>query len=151
MMTKSLYDPSSVQEMLGRIEKITPQNQRQWGSMDVSQMLAHCANVFDMAIGKINPPRALIGRLIGGFFRTAYTNDKPFSKGSPTSDQLKVTAPRNFDTEKPRLLASLKHFAEAGEAGCTKHPHPFFGKLTASEWSRGMYKHLDHHLQQFEG
>ncbi|MDD1444078.1 DUF1569 domain-containing protein [Dolichospermum sp. ST_sed3] len=151
MTTKNLYDPSSLQEMLARIEKITPQSQRQWGTMDISQMLAHCANVFDMAIGKINPRRVLIGRLIGPFFRSFYTNDKPFSKGGPTSNELKIVTPRNFDEEKSRLIAAIKEFAAAGEAGCSRHPHPFFGELTPAEWSRGMYKHLDHHLQQFGG
>ncbi len=151
MTTKNLYDPSSLQELLGRIEKITPQSQRQWGTMDVAQMLAHCANVFDMATGKINPPRVLIGRLIGRFFLSLYTNDKPFSKGGPTSKELKIVTPCNFDAEKARLIAAVKEFAAAGEAGCTRHPHPFFGELTPSAWSRGMYKHLDHHLQQFGG
>jgi hypothetical protein len=30
-----------------------------------------------------------------------------------------------------------------------KEPHPFFGKLTKEQWSKGTYKHLDHHLLQF--
>lgn len=149
MTNRNFYDPASVQEMLGRIARITPQHQAKWGAMNVGQMLAHAANTMDMGMGKINPPRPLIGRLIGGFFRSQYTSEKPFSKGSPTSDELRITTPRNFDEEKARLIASLKQFADAGEAGCTKHPHPFFGELTPAEWARGLYKHLDHHLQQF--
>jgi hypothetical protein len=27
--------------------------------------------------------------------------------------------------------------------------HPFFGPLTATEWDRLQWKHLDHHLRQF--
>jgi len=150
-VTKNLYEPSSLQEMLGRIEKITPQNQRQWGSMDVAQMLAHCGNALEMAMGKINPPRVLIGRLLGGFFKSSYTNEKPFSRDSPTSDEIRVTDNRDFNNEKARLSNLVKAFAAAGEDGCTRHPHPFFGNLTAAQWSRGMYKHLDHHLRQFGG
>jgi hypothetical protein len=146
---KNLYDESSVQEILGRIDKISPLNQRQWGSMEVSQMLAHCGNAVEMAMGKINPPRVFIGRLIGGLFKPSYTNEKPFSKDSPTSDEIRVTGARDFDKEKIRLSKLVREFAAAGESGCTKHPHPFFGSLTAAEWSRGMYKHLDHHLRQF--
>jgi hypothetical protein len=146
---KNLYDPSSLQEMLERIERITPQNQRRWGSMDVAQMLAHCGNAMEMAMGKINPPRVFIGRLLGGIFKSAYTNEKPFSKDSPTSDAIRVTNARDFNIERTRLINLIRQFAAAGENGCTKHPHPFFGNLTPSEWSRGMYKHLDHHLRQF--
>ncbi len=146
---KTLYDPSSLQEILGRIEKITIQNRKEWGNMDVAQMLAHAGNALEMAMGKINPPRALIGKLIGGFLKTMYTDEKPFSRDSPTSEDIKVTGPRDFSLEKARLLTLAKQFSVAGEAGCTTHPHPFFGKLTPAQWSRGMFKHLDHHLRQF--
>jgi len=37
----------------------------------------------------------------------------------------------------------------AGPAGCTAHPHSFFGRLKPEEWATLMYKHLDHHLRQF--
>ena len=46
-------------------------------------------------------------------------------------------------------VAQMREFHQGGEAKCTRHPHPFFGALTPAEWSRGMYKHLDHHLRQF--
>jgi transposase InsO family protein len=48
-----------------------------------------------------------------------------------------------------RLKDCVREFHQGGEAKCTRHPHPFFGNLTPQEWSRGMYKHLDHHLRQF--
>ncbi|MEI9911278.1 MAG: DUF1569 domain-containing protein [Bacteroidota bacterium] len=35
------------------------------------------------------------------------------------------------------------------ETAMSSEPHPFFGKLTKEEWSKGTWKHLDHHLQQF--
>jgi len=43
----------------------------------------------------------------------------------------------------------VDRFASAGKAGCTTHPHTFFGRMTADEWGILMYKHIDHHLQQF--
>lgn len=44
-------------------------------------------------------------------------------------------------------MLKVRQFHEGGEAKCTRHPHPFFGALTPAQWSRGMYKHLDHHLR----
>ena len=41
MEIKNLFDPSVKQEIIDRINKLTPQTQRQWGKMNVSQMLAH--------------------------------------------------------------------------------------------------------------
>lgn len=146
---KSLFTPSDAKEILNRIDKIESTSQRQWGKMNVAQMLAHCANGLEMALGVINPRRVFIGRLIGGFLKSVYTNEKPFSKDSPTSEEIKVTTPKDFAAEKIRLIELVKQFSEGGESGCTQHPHPFFGKLTPSEWSIGMYKHIDHHFRQF--
>lgn len=146
---KSFFTPSDANEILNRIEKIESISQRQWGKMDVAQMLTHCGNGLEMAMGIINPRRVFIGRLIGGLLKSVYTNEKPFSKDSPTSEEIKVSSPKDFATEKIRLKKLVKQFSEGGESGCTQHPHPFFGKLTPSEWSIGMYKHIDHHLRQF--
>jgi Protein of unknown function (DUF1569) len=38
----------------------------------------------------------------------------------------------------------------AGPEACTKHPHSFFGPLTPVEWAALTYRHLDHHLRQFQ-
>jgi hypothetical protein len=43
----------------------------------------------------------------------------------------------------------IDRFAAAGPAGCTAHPHAFFGSLAPDQWAILMYKHLDHHLRQF--
>jgi len=48
-----------------------------------------------------------------------------------------------------RLAGLIDRFAAGGPAGCTQHPHSFFGPLTPDEWAILMYKHLDHHLRQF--
>ena len=56
---------------------------------------------------------------------------------------------REFAREQAGLNQRVRQFREAGDVGCTRHPHPFFGKLGAQDWSRGRYKHHDHHLRQF--
>ena len=132
-----------------RVDKLQPAAQRQWGKMDVAQMMAHCSAALEMASGTINPPRMFIGRLIGSFVKPIYTNAKPFSRNNPTDKTLVISDPRDFQREREKLKVCLQHFYEGGEAKCTRHPHPFFGELTPAEWSRGMYKHLDHHLRQF--
>ena len=97
------------------------------------------------------PSPCFYRKALGGLFKSQYTEDKPFSKGSPTSEEIKVTDVRNFEIEKQRLIQRIGEFSNGGEAGCTLHPHPFFGNLTPTEWSKGMYKHTDHHLKQFGG
>ena len=146
---KNLFQKEAVDDVISRIDKLRPATQRQWGKMDVAQMLAHCSGALDMAAGRLILPRMLIGRLIGPLVKPIYTNEKPFSRSSPTDPKLVVSDQRDFLREREQLKVKVRQFHEGGEAQCTRHPHPFFGNFTPEQWSRGMYKHLDHHLRQF--
>ena len=146
---KDLFQPDAVDDLISRIDKLQPTAQRQWGKMDVSQMMAHCSAALDLASGRLIRPRILLGRLIGPLVRPIYSNDKPFSKNSPTDPKLVISDARDFSREREELKARIRGFHQGGEGQCTKHPHPFFGRLTPHEWGTGMYKHIDHHLRQF--
>ena len=146
---KNLFQREAVDEVIVRIDTLQPATQRQWGKMDVAQMMAHCSAALDMASGRLNPPRLFIGRVLGPFVKPIYTNEKPLSRSSPTDPKLVVSDHRDFVPEQERLKLCVRQFHDGGEALCTRHPHPFFGPLAPSDWSRGMYKHLDHHLRQF--
>jgi hypothetical protein len=148
---RNLFQAETVEEVVSRLDQLQPASVRQWGKMDVAQMMAHCSAAIDMASGRINPPRAFIGRVLGPFFRSIFTNDKPFSRNSPTDQRLVVSDARDFQREREQLKLKLQQFQQGGEGKCTRNPHPFFGELTPQEWGRGMYKHLDHHLRQFGG
>jgi hypothetical protein len=146
---KNLFQREALDEVISRIDMLQPSTQHQWGKMDVAQMMAHCSAALDIASGRLNPPRIFIGRVLGPFFKAIYTNEKPLSKNSPTDPKLVVSDKRDFSREREQLKLRVRQFYEGGEAKCTRHPHPFFGAFSPQEWSRGMYKHLDHHLRQF--
>jgi len=146
---KNLFQPDAVGEVISRIDKLQPAAQRQWGKMDVAQMMAHCSAALDLASGRLVRPRVLLGRLIGPFVRPIYSNEKPLPRNSPTDEKLVFSDARDFHREQEQLKVRIRQFHQGGEAQCTKHPHPFFGALTPHEWGTGMYKHLDHHLRQF--
>jgi hypothetical protein len=146
---KTLFQSEAVDEIVARIGQLTPTTPALWGKMNVAQMLAHCSGAIDMASGRLILPRLLIGRILGPFVKPIYTNDKPFSKSSPTDKKLVVSDARNFVQEREQLKDRIRQFQLGGEARVTKRPHPFFGEFQPEEWARGMYKHMDHHLRQF--
>ncbi|HEY4218703.1 MAG TPA: DUF1569 domain-containing protein [Gemmatimonadaceae bacterium] len=147
---KNLFDPSAVQEVKQRVSQLRADSPRQWGKMTPSQAVAHCAIGVAVAVGDERPPRVFIGRILGGIIKPlALNDDKPMKKNSPTAKSMVVGDNRDFETERRRLLGLIDRFATAGPAGCTTHPHAFFGPMTPSEWAILMYKHLDHHLRQF--
>jgi len=146
---KSIFNEPDKNELIQRIEKLTPENKALWGRMDVSQMLAHAAMGAQLANGGTKA-KILPISFIGQFFKKSFIHtDKPFSKNSPTSPEIKVIDAREFAKEKANLIAVVNRQYAEGHKGVTAEKHPFFGKMTAEEWGILGYKHADHHLRQF--
>jgi len=150
MSARNLFQPERADEIKERLRRLRPDGARQWGTMTTAQMLAHCSAGIEMAAGEIRPPRALLGRVIGPAVKRAVMRDEePMRRNSPTAKELVIANPMDFEAERKRLSELVDRFQAAGPAGCTGHPHAFFGSLTPDEWAILMYKHLDHHLRQF--
>ena len=147
---KNLYQAGVAEEIKERIARLRPDSQRQWGKMSVAQAVAHCAGPMEWAVGDSLPPRMFLGRILGPMVKSKVLRDeKPMGRNAPTAKSLVVADERDLEAERKRLCALIDRFAAAGPTGCTKHPHTFFGQMTAEEWATLMYKHLDHHLRQF--
>lgn len=146
---ETLFHQPDVYNILQRIEKLTPGSERQWGKMNVAQMLAHCNVSMETAMGKNVIKRLFIGRIIGTVLKKSVLSQKPFGKNSPTDKSYVFKSDVNFEEAKFKTIASVKQFFEGGPSKCTTHPHPFFGKFTPEQWAVFQWKHLDHHLRQF--
>jgi hypothetical protein len=147
---KTLFEAPSVEEIKQRITILKPDSQRLWGKMDVAQALAHCTAAFDFATGTKVAPRIWLGRIFGSIAkRSVILKQRPLPRNSMTAKEVIVADERVFEVERGRLCETIDHFAAGGPAGCSRHPHFFFGPLKPEEWSSLMYQHLDHHLRQF--
>jgi len=145
-----MYDSAVSAEVKERLQRLRPDSQRQWGKMGPAQMLAHCSASIEMALGDERPPRMMIGRILGPVAkRFTLRDEKPMVRNAQTAKCLLVQDGKDFEPERARLALLIDRFAAAGPSGCTSHPHFLFGTLTPEEWSRLVYKHLDHHLRQF--
>ena len=145
---KNIYDADVVREIDQRLDTLRPDTQRLWGTMDVAQMMAHCSAAIEISLGDRKGESSLMGKLIGPFFKSVITSDKPFKQSLPTDKNFVITDQRDFDKEKTRLRTLVHRFSKS-EAQMTNKRHLFFGKMTAKEWSTSTYKHLDHHFRQF--
>ena len=147
MEVKDLYDPKVKQEIIDRINKLTPTSQRLWGKMDVAQMLAHCQMPLGVATGKHKLKRNFFLSIIGSMIKKKLYDDTPFKRSLPTDKSFIMSDPKDFEKEKAALIEMINSFSPETMSG---EKHPFFGKLTNEQWSKGTWKHLDHHLQQFD-
>jgi hypothetical protein len=143
-----LLHPQSYQEMLRRLEGLSPSSRALWGQMDVSQMLAHLATALGETMTTNKVRQTFLGRIFGRVAKRQILT-KGLSKNMPTSPSTKIADARDFAREKERFVRELERLVRGGEAGITKQPHDFFGRMTPSEWARLQYLHIDHHFRQF--
>jgi len=147
---RNLYEAATVEELKQRVARLRQDSERLWGNMNAAQAVAHCSAGLEWAVGDSFAPRVLLGRIVGRLVKPMLLkDDKPMRRNSPTTKSLVVADQRDLETEQERLCGLIDRFAAGGPAGCTTHPHAFFGRLTPAEWATLMYKHVDHHLRQF--
>ncbi len=146
---QNLFDPGAREEILQRLATLQPTHQRQWGKMDVAQMLAHCCVAFEIPCGDRPSKQMLLGRILAPFVRGTVLGDKPMAKNAPTGPDFRIVEPRDFSRERERLVALVDRFCSLGTKGTDGVVHTFFGSLTGAQWGRLMQKHTDHHLRQF--
>lgn len=146
---KNLFDNKTYSEITERLNSLRPETQRQWGKMNVAQMLAHCKEAFKVPLSDKKMPRMLVGILIGWAFKKKLYNEDPWKKNLPTAPNFVIKDERDFEKEKQELAELIKQFQNGGPEKVGRFPHPMFGHLTHEQWGMSMYKHVDHHLMQF--
>ena len=147
MEVKNLFDPAVKQEIIDRINKLTPQTKPIWGKMNVSQMLAHIQMPIRIAYGTHQPKGSFLLRLIGPLFKSKLWDEQPYKQSLPTDPTfVMIGIEKEFEKEK---LAVLELITKFSNETIVSERHPVFGKITKENWSKATWKHLDHHLRQF--
>ncbi|WP_326983505.1 DUF1569 domain-containing protein [Chryseobacterium sp. MYb264] len=151
MVKKSLHNRIYFNEIIERISNLSENSQRKWGTMDVSQMLCHCHLVLQIPLQKIEIPE------INPFFKAIgiltkkemqiFNNGIP--RNMPTFQKLIVNFECNFDEGRKNLLKTLDEYWEVYQKDNLPSSHRLFGEMKEKDWGFLEYKHLDHHLKQF--
>jgi hypothetical protein len=146
---KTLFDDVDRASLLQRLGALQSDTSRQWGKMNPAQMVTHCARALETATGDHPMKQKLIGKILMPFFRKSILGEKPFGRNGPTDPSFIVADEREFSTERQKLVDLIAKFVQRGSEAAGKETHAFFGAMTGQEWGETMYKHIDHHLQQF--
>lgn len=147
---KNVFDLKDSQELIARINALSPETPNLWGKMNVSQMLAHCNVPYEMTYtDKYPKPKGFKKFMIKLFAKNIVVGPKPYKKNSRTAPEFLITDERNFEEEKEKLVDHVKKTQKLGTEHFHNKESHAFGPLTEKEWNTLFYKHLDHHLQQF--
>jgi len=150
MALANIFTKPVSDEVISRINKLTPESQPAWGKMSVSQMLAHCNVTYEMIYEDIHPkPNFLMKFILKSFIKKTVTSETPYPRNSRTAPAFLISDVRDFDKEKTRLTEYINRTQVLGEKHFDGKESHSFGQLNATEWNNMFYKHLNHHLTQF--
>ena len=150
-MRKSLHNLSDVNEIINRIHLLHENSPRKWGSMNVSQMMVHCAKILEIPNKnlQLRNPHFLI-KVIGVVTKyelRIFNNGIPLNM--PTFKEVIVNETCDFLESKKYLLTTLDEYVWNASQNNLPKTHQLFGKMTKFDWGFLEYKHLHHHLKQF--
>ena len=145
---KSIFEKSTRDDLIERIQSLDVNNPVNWGKMTISQMMMHCIKWDEMALGKTKYKQSLIGWLFGKMALKDMMRDEPMKRNLPTVPSFKIKESGNFAEEKIKWIKLIDEYGHYSGSGFI---HPFFGKLTKEQMGWMAYKHIEHHLCQFNG
>jgi hypothetical protein len=143
---KTVFDQSTREELIQRVSRLTEASIAQWGKMNVSQMMRHCAQWDEMALGKTKYKQSLLGKLFGKMALKNMMKEEPVKRNLPTVPSFVIKEQVDFDTEKAKWIRLLNEY---NDYPADSFIHPFFGPLSKAQTGLIVYKHIDHHLRQF--
>lgn len=144
---RSLWSAAAQAEIHDRLNGLTPNAERRWGSLTPHQAVAHLADSLRMALGEITEdpiPGALRHQPLK--WLAIYVLRMPRGVKGPSA--YFTTPPTEFDRDRSQLESLIKTCVTR-PAEDTWGENPFFGPLTKRQWGALAYKHIDHHLRQF--
>src|SRR5215510_11106280 len=130
MPLPNIFAEDVTNQMIARINTLTPESDRLWGKMDVAKMLAHCCVAYETIYepDKHPKPNFLLGLILKTIVKNKVTSEQPHKKNGPTGPQFIIKSDRNFDTEKARLIVFLEKTQQLGEGEFDGRVSHSFGK-----------------------
>jgi len=146
----NVFDLNDTKEIIERINNLHETSKPQWGKMNVAQMLAHSNVTYECVYDTVHPkPNGVKKILFKLFVKPVVVGEKPYKKNSPTAPFFVIEDERDFSKEKKRLIDYITKTQELGSEHFNNKESLSFGPLSTKEWNTLFYKHLNHHLTQF--
>ena len=147
---KTIFNEATRAELISRINRLSEDSIRQWGKMNVYQMLKHCTIWDEWVLGKTNHvyKQSLLGYVFGKMaLHSSVKDDRPMKRNMPAGKGFTVTdITGDTEFQKKKWIGLIEAYANFSNPDFI---HDFFGKMTREQIGIFAYKHSDHHLRQF--
>ncbi|MDB5129837.1 DUF1569 domain-containing protein [Mucilaginibacter sp.] len=147
---KTIFDKTTRDELISRINSLNGNNSAEWGKMTAYQMIKHCTVYEDMMLGKKPFKRVFLGYIFGKWaLKTLIRDESPLKRNMPSDPGLIIKESQgDIAAEKKNWIVLIEQYGFLPDYEIT---HPFFGKIAKEQIGYLVYKHTDHHLRQFKG
>lgn len=145
---ETIFNKETRDRLIKRIHSLNENNERQWGKMNVYQMMKHCTLWDEMMQSQKKYKRPLVGLLFGRMaLKKVLKDEAPLRHSTPTLPALIIKETSgDFNAQKRNFISSVNNFEKYSNPGFV---HVFFGRMTEEQIGQFVYKHIDHHLRQF--
>jgi len=149
-MARVALRPDTLEHFRRRLDAITPDLQRRWGTLEPVAMLAHLRRAVEISLGD-HPAPDESTFLTRTLLKPLALTIMPWPKGKIKVPEVYAPAPEgDLDEERAKLLEQLERFLDrAAREPMRRVTHVAFGPMTMREWARAHGFHLSHHLAQF--
>jgi hypothetical protein len=149
---KTVADPHVLRSLTNRLDRLSANAHRHWGTLTPHEMLCHLGDATAMVLMVRPRTEPLPGRRRILVKWLVLWSPIPWPHGWPTNPTLNPraggTKPSDFAKDRTRAVAGLEALATADPGGL-EPVHGFFGNMSMADWQRWAYRHTDHHLRQF--
>ena len=150
MLMKTLRDEKRRDELVARINALTPDAAARWGRMSVAQMLSHLVQSGELPFVASVPDRSnwAARTLLKPLVLYVLPIPKEVKTSSAIDQQQDGRKPVDFESDRASVIGSITKIGTLHETErCLDHP--MFGRMSAKQWAVIAHKHIDHHLRQF--
>jgi hypothetical protein len=146
---KSLASKLVLEETRERLLSLKEDDRALWGRMAAAQMVRHLDIAYEMALGEraIGTVKGLSPVMMKW---VSLRSGLRWPKNVPTPpDLLRAQEEAGSDSFDERVNAVKEKMGAVVSGARRAQTHPMFGAMTAEDWMRWGYLHVDHHLRQF--
>lgn len=149
---KNILDDAARAVILSRLDDLTPETERRWGTLTAPEMVCHLRDFVSVALGERDAPvrgnrvmqMALVAKVLLYLMPWGKAKIETPKEIDPKREGRRPGDFSDDESEVRRLVARFVSIPEEEVA-----PHPVFGDISKRDWGRAIWRNFDHHLEQF--
>jgi hypothetical protein len=148
MAFHSIRDDDAYAAIIERLRRFTPDRERKWGVMAHDELLPHFIDGMQLALnGTDGSPKGLMTTPL---MRHLLIHRLSWPEGKVKApDGAFQRVAEDWDAERDELIALIDRYRSTPPER-VGGAHPTFGSMKSRDWDVMVWRHLDHHLRQFD-